>query len=393
MASLKIDPRSQFWYACITLPDGRQTQFSTKLRVKEVSRQKALTYADTLEKAYRVKRAEAQFRKLMGEAWLAISGTELARSTPETFFTSWLQRRKHEVSNESHLRYSGFIRDFLSWLGKRAKDDISTISSSDIRAFRDHEAERKSAASANTAIKTLRSAFKDAMRERLISENPAGTEFVSRIKRKNENKKRRGFTIEELRKLLHQAEASEWKGLILTGIYLGQRLGDLVRLTWSNIDLKHSEITISTEKTGRTQIIPIAAPLLKYITEELPAPDDPGAPLFPRAYANLLRLGRVASLSREFHSLLAAAGLVPPEGPHRKTNPEGSKRRRVHPLSFHSLRHTATSLMKSAGVSNAVAMDVIGHESLIISAHYTTIDCEAKRRAINLMPDVFGGSK
>jgi hypothetical protein len=39
MASLKIDPRSRYWYACITLPNGRQTQVSTKLRIKEVTRE------------------------------------------------------------------------------------------------------------------------------------------------------------------------------------------------------------------------------------------------------------------------------------------------------------------------------------------------------------------
>ena len=39
-----------------------------------------------------------------------------------------------------------------------------------------------------------------------------------------------------------------------------------------------------TTKTGRAQNIPIAAPLLRFIAEELPAPDDPVAPLFPRAH-------------------------------------------------------------------------------------------------------------
>jgi hypothetical protein len=37
-------------------------------------------------------------------------------------------------------------------------------------------------------------------------------------------------------------------------------------------------------------------------------------------------------------------------------------------------------------------MDLVGHQSVMISAHYTTIDSEAKRQAINRMPDVFGGS-
>jgi integrase len=396
MASLKIDPRSRNWYACVTLPDGRQTQLSTKLRHKEVSREKAQIYADTLEKAYRTKRAEAQFRKLMSDAWVAISGTPLPSSTPESFFAAWLARRKNEVDHSSFLRYSGIVRDFLAFLGERKDDDLSSISSGDILHFRDHQAARMSATSANLSVKILRIALKGAIRERLITENPAAKEFIDPIKRKNENQRRRAFTIPELQKLLAQAEATEWKGLILAGIYLGQRLADIVRLSWANIDLTHSEISIVTEKTGRTQLIPIAPTLGRYIIEELPTPEHPAAPLFPRAFENVQRLGRVGSLSRQFHQLLINAGLVPPEeckpsnGDADKTT--RSKRRTVHPLSYHSLRHTTTSLLKNAGVNNAVAMDVIGHTSVSISTHYTTIDTETKRRAIALLPDVLSRS-
>jgi integrase len=390
VASLKIDPRSRNWYACITLPDGRQTQVSTKLRHQEVSRERAQIYADTLEKAYRTKRAEAQFRKLMSDAWVAISGTPLPSSTPETFFAAWLARRKNEVDYSSFLRYSGIVRDFLAFLGERKDDDLSSISSGDILHFRDHQAARMSATSANLSVKILRIALKGAIRERLITENPAAKEFIDPIKRKNENKRRRAFKIPELRKLLAQAEGTEWKGLILAGLYLGQRLGDLARLTWANVDLAHGELSIVTEKTGRVQLIPIAPPLLRYITEELVMPEDPAAALFPRAFENVQRLGRVGSLSRQFHTLLANAGLVPPEGPHAKNSDcdPATRRRTVHPVSFHSLRHTMTSVLKNLGVNAATVMDIVGHQSAVVSSHYTTIDAETKQRAIALMPDV-----
>ena len=57
-------------------------------------------------------------------------------------------------------------------------------------------------------------------------------------------------------------------------------------------------------------------------------------------------------------------------------------------LSFHSLRHTATSLLKNAGVSDVVARDLIGHESEAISRSYTHIDAETKRAAVEKLPDV-----
>jgi integrase len=222
----------------------------------------------------------------MLEAWFAIYGSELPASTVSTVFDRWLARRKNEVDPHSHVRYAGLVRGFLAFLGDREDDDLSSLSSSDILRFRDYQADRMSATSANVSVKVVRSAFKCAILERLLTENPAAKEFIDKIKRKNGNKRRRAFQIPELQKLLAIAEGTEWKGLILAGLYLGQRLGDTARLSWANVELAHSEISIVTEKTERVQIIPIAPPLLRYLAEELPTPEDPTAPLFPRAYDN-----------------------------------------------------------------------------------------------------------
>jgi len=73
----------------------------------------------------------------------------------------------------------------------------------------------------------------------------------------------------------------EWKGMLLCGVYLGQRIADIARLTWSHVDLQNGEISLRTRKTGRIVQIPLAAPLLAYV-ENLPAGDDAHAPLFPK---------------------------------------------------------------------------------------------------------------
>jgi integrase len=99
--------------------------------------------------------------------------------------------------------------------------------------------------------------------------------------------------------------------------------------------------------------------------------------------------GGVKTLSRQFYELLADAGLASSK-PHRRSEaaPGRDGRRELSRLSFHSLRHTATSLMKNAGVNAAVVMDIIGHESEAISAHYTHIDEATKRKAVALLPDL-----
>ena len=46
------------------------------------------------------------------------------------------------------------------------------------------------------------------------------------------------------------------------------------------------------------------------------------------------------------------------------------------------------NLLKSAGVSESVTRDIIGHESATISRHYTHVEESAKRAAIEKLPDL-----
>lgn len=81
------------------------------------------------------------------------------------------------------------------------------------------------------------------------------------------------------------------------------------------------------------------------------------------------------------------AGLAKPRS-NERTGKGHSEPRQTGGLSFHCLRHTATSLLKNAGVSEAIAMDIIGHDSRVISTLYTHIEGDAKRLAISKMPDM-----
>jgi hypothetical protein len=40
------------------------------------------------------------------------------------------------------LRYGAIVWDFLAFLGPRAQDDLSIVTTSDIRHFRDYQADR-----------------------------------------------------------------------------------------------------------------------------------------------------------------------------------------------------------------------------------------------------------
>jgi integrase len=194
---------------------------------------------------------------------------------------------------------------------------------------------------------------------------------------------RRAFKVSELKKLLAVC-GDDWKTAVMVGIYSGLWLGDIQSLTWANIDLQQKELTIRTQKTGRLQNLPLAKPLLRHI-ESLPAGDDPKAPLCPSFQGKA-----VSWLSNQFFEVMASAGLVQSRGDHQKKDDKSgrSARRQLSDISFHALRHTATSLLKNAGVSDVVARDIVGHESAAVSANYTHIDDDTKRAALDKLPDV-----
>jgi integrase len=141
------------------------------------------------------------------------------------------------------------------------------------------------------------------------------------------------------------------------------------------------------QKTGRQVILPLVRPLLAYVLA-LPAADDPQHPLFPSAHKTVSASGKVGTLSNRFYALLVSAGLAQART-HAATGKGRDGKRQQSEISFHALRHTATSLLKNAGVSDVVAREFIGHESAAVSKHYTHIETATLRQAGEKLPDIF----
>ena len=94
MASIRKHPKSKYWFACITLPDGRQTQRSTK----QTDAKKAAAFAEKLEAAGRAKLSEKQARKIVSEIFEMMNGEKLPGSTAREFFTKWATNKKRETA-------------------------------------------------------------------------------------------------------------------------------------------------------------------------------------------------------------------------------------------------------------------------------------------------------
>ena len=383
MASIHKDPRerSPYWYCAFYLPDGRRTFRSTGTTDKR----KANTICSEWERAAREGRegrlTEARTRDTISAIYQIAHQEELPQSTTKEFITSWLKTKELTLATSSLSEYQTAADALLTHLGAKAKKHMDVITVRDLSSFRDTLAGRVSGATVNKTVKILRGAWHKAMKDGIIRDN-----VFTRVELVKENaSKRRAFSLDELRDILAACDV-EWRGMVLCGCYLGQRLGDIARLTWRNVDVEQKEVRLITQKTGKAMKIPLH-PVLESYFLSLSASDNLDAPVFPRAAATASV--RVATLSNQFADILAAAGLQEVRN-HQKTK-DGQGRdveRKVGRLSFHCLRHTATSLLKNAGVSDVIAREIIGHDSPEISRVYTHMEKPAMKDAMDRLPDV-----
>ena len=382
MAFIRKFPRSPFWFGGFTLPDGRRVQRSTK----QTDKKRAQAIVDRWEEAAKLasqkRLGEAQARRVLSEIYGQLHKEPLPSKTARRFLIEWAEERKVDTSPRTAAAYAQVARDFAESLGPRADLDISLIGKVDVATYRDSVRRRTSISTANKSLKYLRIALKRAWTDGLAQDNPGAK--VETLKNRD-SVKRRAFTLPELKQIFEVA-GGEWTGLILFGLYTGQRLRDIALLTWENIDLQKRELKFVTRKTGRQMIVPLVGAITDYL-QGLPVSDDPASAIFPEAYKLAKRETGESRLSQQFYSLLVATNLAA-ERSRLSTGLGRSRRRNVSPISFHSLRHTATSLLKNAGVNESTAMDIIGHASKAISAHYTHVAEDAKRAALEKLPDI-----
>lgn len=364
MASVRQKPSSRYWFACITRPDGKQRQFSTGLK----DREEALAVARAAESALSRKHSDPHaLRTALSR--IADDFEPIEDQNPAQWLRQWAQHRRQEVSPGTATLYEQIATEASTALDEAGIRSFSALTPAIVRHIRDDWAARHSPSTANKKLKILRLALNSAP----IQTNPAKT--IPPIKAAPTI--RREFRPDELAKLLEHL-TGEWLAITLLSLYTGgQRLNDLATLKWSAIDAKRGNITFHASKTGRLVSLPLVPQVLDAIAE-LPAGDSPTAPLFP----SIAAMGRT-SRSNAFRTLLAEISLARPID--RTSTGEKSTRRQPGELGFHSLRHTATTLLKSAGVSDSIAMAIVGHSSAAVSRSYTHFDDATLRTALEKM--------
>jgi integrase len=392
MASVHKQPGRPFWFCAFSIfnPEtltSRRVFRSTKSRDKKQALEICRAWHKAALKARNGKLTVDAAREVIAQGvsdvFTAANVESLPSASIKAWCETWLQAKAIEAEQSTHDRYARIVERFTDCIGPKAKRDLSTLQASDIARFRDREAKELSRATANLSVKVLRVCFGEAVKQGLLAVNPAVRVPVLKLRDKSA---RRAFTLSEIKRILKAcSDDTEWRGLVLFGLYLGQRLGDLAHLTWRAVNLESAEIAFTTRKTGRRVVLPLVQPLSDYLAS-LPASDNPNAFIFPNAATHK----RTASLSNQFREILSDAGLLEPRG-HQSTGKGRSNAREPSEISFHSLRHSAVTMLKASGLSDFVAREIVGHESAAVSRQYTHLSTDDLRNAMQRLPDVTSG--
>jgi integrase len=393
MPSIHRQPGRPYWFCAFSIFDPETNRSRRVFRSTKTSdRKQALEICRAWHKAalkarngkLSVNAAREVIAQGVSDVFMHANIESLPSASIETWCETWIGAKAIETEETTHLRYKRVIERFIGFLGEvKSKRDLSTLQASDVARFRDREAKELSRSTANLSVKVLRVCLGEAVRQGLLTNNQGVR--VKFLKSTAESK-RRAFTLDEIKRILKACgKDTEWRGLVLFGLYLGQRLGDLAKLTWRAVDLDSGEIAFTAHKTGRRIVLPLVQPLADYLAA-LPASDNPNAFIFP----NSAKHKRTASLSNHFREILVEAGLVQPRD-YKGSKKGRDQAREPSEISFHSLRHSAVTMLKAAGVSDFIAREIVGHESAAISRQYTHLTTDDKRAAMQRLPDVTNG--
>lgn len=195
------------------------------------------------------------------------------------------------------------------------------------------------------------------MKEGIVDKNPC--KEVKRLK--VAQTKDRVLSPEEIKLILELPQDKD-RMMILTALFTGMRLNEVLGLRWNDVDFARDLITFTQSKTGKL----IAVPLSEYLRGELQGyrGNDAADRIFETRDITKA-VGR--KYSEHFSHLFKGLG--------------------IHNFTFHNLRHTFSSLQAELGTGAVVTKDLLGHSTLAMTLRYSHTNLDSKKKAIQVLTD------
>jgi integrase len=221
---------------------------------------------------------------------------------------------------------------------------------------------KKSPATCNRYLQAISSVLSWAVEESWITKNPA-----LGVRRQTEPRGRVRYLSDDERKaLLEACDASAWSELgllVRLALSTGARLGELLGLEWSDVDVKGGIAHVRQTKNDEPRSLPLIEPVRKRL--EAKVRPIKGGLLFP-AERDAKRRNKVWRKHWE-----AAVGSA-----------------KLENFRFHDLRHSCASYLAMNGATPLEIGDVLGHKTLVMVKRYSHLSTDHKKK---LAERVLGG--
>lgn len=263
--------------------------------------------------------------------------------------------KEHSLPNKaSSDRDEHSLKYLLPFFGDRKLTEIAP------KMVNQYKTERRqagvSSATVNRELALMRNAYNLAIREwEWVKDNP-----VSKIRFEKEPPARdRWLTNDEEEKLLK--ESPEWlRDLIVFAVETGCRQGEILSLTWKNVDLFHKTALIFGSKTGERRTIPLSKRAFELLKEEAQVKMLSNEPVFKNSSGtNISRFTIAPSLRKALNN----AGIMD--------------------FRFHDLRHTFASRLAQSGIDPYTIQKLLGHKSASMTQRYSHHCVESLRKGID----------
>lgn len=307
----------------------------------------AKTWATQTEAAIREQR-------LTGTAARKHTVTQLV----DRFVTNELDGLKSASDNKRHL---------IWWKNQIGGYLLSDVTPELLREYRDKLKREKTPSTANRYHVSLSAAMNVAMNEwGWITQNP-----FSRIKKLKEPRGRVRFLSDaervELLEACKESRSPYLYTVVVLALSTGMRLGEIMGLTWPDIDLKVGRITLTDTKNGETRAVPVVGTALDILRNHAKVRRIDTQLVFPTK-----RGDKPASIRDAWvHAL---------------------ERTDIEDFHFHDLRHTAASYLAMNGASLAEIAEVLGHKTLAMVKRYSHFTTDHVSGVISKLDQrMFGG--
>jgi integrase len=178
---------------------------------------------------------------------------------------------------------------------------------------------------------------------------------------KETGRRLRFLTVDECNELLSKC-SSILKQVVTLALHTGMRKGELLNLTWENVNLGERYIELTDQKNGEHSFITLDQTAIDTL-RSIPR----------RVDSKYVFTGKVTGkpyyeLKRHFEKAVIDAGLVG--------------------VSFHTLRHTCASQLVMARVDLVAVKEILRHKSIDTTMRYSHLSPAHKKSAVDTLEKV-----